>query len=133
MPRSGGHNKSPESWGWPWVNFAGGSHGRGNNGARMWTLASYSSYSALQGPLILIAVSVHQQPVAILAVLVLIHLLAATSFGSKLLTRDTVSPRTSCLPAPAPAAGNHLLCPSPSFSDNHRSRWRRPAPWHWHW
>ena len=64
---------------------------------------SYSSYSALQGPLILIAVSVHQQPVAILAVLVLIHLLAATSFGSKLLTSSVVSPRTSCpgsLPPP---------------------------------
>ena len=72
------------------------------------------SYSALQGPLILIAVSVHQQPVAILAVLVLIHLLAATSFGSKLLTSSVVSPRTSWLPAPAHAAGSYLLCPSTS-------------------
>ena len=75
---------------------------------------SYSSYSALQGPLILIAVSVHQQPVAILAVLVLIHLLAATSFGSKLLKRDTVSPSTSCLPAPA-AGQSPFFVPAPAF------------------
>ena len=63
---------------------------------------SYSSYSALQGPLILIAVSVHQQPVAILAVLVLIHLLAATSFGSKLLTTERLSrpAHPAFLPAP---------------------------------
>ena len=72
------------------------------------------SYSALQGPLILIAVSVHQQPVAILAVLVLIHLLAATSFGSKLLTRDTVSPRTSCLPAPTLQPAITFFVPAPA-------------------
>ena len=123
MP-SGGRNKSPESWGWPWVNFAAGSHGRGNNGARMWTLPVFAG-----------TINTHccQCPPAACRYIGCIG--ADSSFGRNIIWVKIINERcclarhilpSASLPPPL-QPGNHLLCPSPSFSNKHRSRWRRPG------
>ena len=60
---------------------------------------------------------------------------ADSSFGRNIIWVKIINERcclarhilpSASLPPPL-QPGNHLLCPSPSFSNKHRSRWRRPG------